>query len=65
LHLDYLKNCRALLADRKPVSMWDDEAVTYINLLWLGSDEEGSVLHHLIGVKMLQHIPGDAGQVHE
>jgi hypothetical protein len=34
LHLDYLKNCRALLAYGKLVSMWDDEAVTYMKLLW-------------------------------
>ena len=33
LHLDYLKNCRALLANGNVVSMWDDEAVTYMNLL--------------------------------
>jgi len=34
LHQDYLKNCRALVAEGKLVDMADSEAVTYMNLLW-------------------------------
>ena len=64
LLLDYLKNCRALLANGNVVSMWDDEAVSYMNLLWEVMKKH-TVLHHLIGIEMLQYIPGDAGQVDE
>jgi hypothetical protein len=31
---DYLKNCRALLAEGKLTNIRDDEAVNYMNLLW-------------------------------
>ena len=34
LHQDYLKNCRALLAEGKLTEIGDEEAVTYMNLLW-------------------------------
>jgi len=41
LHQDYLKNCRALLADGELVHIRDEEAVTYMNLLWdaMGKDQ--------------------------
>jgi len=34
LHKDYVKNCRARLADGKLVDCTDREAETYMNLLW-------------------------------
>ena len=34
LHHDYLKNCRARLADGKLVDATDQDAETYMNLLW-------------------------------
>jgi hypothetical protein len=36
LHQDYLKNCRALLAEEKLTNIGDNEAVMYMNLLWDG-----------------------------
>ena len=64
LHQDYLKNCRALLAEGKLTNIGDDEAVTYMNLLWDGMTKDKCYVRWLT-FQTLQHLPGNAGQVHE
>lgn len=42
LHTAYLRSCKRLLSDGKLVSVADEEAETYMNLLWMQMTKDGS-----------------------